>query len=431
MKRILGAVLLGALPAAPAAALQENPSSYPRTAAEIKAILGALAGKRGSIPDEFIARLQQYRFLCGVPFEDLGWNPEQAELAYYASFLCARLDRLTHEPPRPPGVTDREYERGRKGAAECNLFAGRTSPRECVDGWMDDSDARNIARVGHRRWILNPTMGSSGFGAFGRYAAMYAHDASRASVPDWDFVAYPARGFMPLEFFSGFSGPRRAWSVSPHPAKFRLPDRVEVTVVPVDGRLAPRGAPLRVDSVNVDRGGFGSGPAIIFRPLDLTLAHDALFRVEILGTDPPLRYLVHFIAAARVPDGPETAAALGRFFQARHARILSIADPVDRAQALADLLESEGSRGMDPRTRAAVQKSLSELLRDPAVRREHDASARYRQVARLEQEAGTDRRELARAAAAYRDLARACDGTRAGRRAAQDFERLKAQLQQP
>ena len=147
MKRILGAVLLGALAAPAGAALQENPPSYPRTAGEIKAILGALTGKRGSIPDEFIARLQQYRFLCGVPFEDLAWNPEQAELAYFASFLCAKLDRLSHEPPRPPGVTDREYERGRKGAAECNLFAGRTSPRECVDGWMDDSDARNIARV--------------------------------------------------------------------------------------------------------------------------------------------------------------------------------------------------------------------------------------------------------------------------------------------
>jgi hypothetical protein len=236
---------------------------------------------------------------------------------------------------------------------------------------------------------------------------------------------------MTLEFFSGFSGPRRAWSVSPNPAKFRIPDRVEVTVVPVDARLAPRGAPLRIDSLNVDRGGFGSGPAIIFRPLDLAPAHDAIFRVEILGPDPPLRYLVHFIDLARVPDGPETAAALGRFFQARHARILSMSDPVDRAQALADLLESEGARGMDPRTRGAVQKSLSDLLRDPAVRREHEASARHRQIARLEKHAGTDRRDLAQAAAAYRELARAYEGTRAGRRAAQDFERLKAQLQQP
>lgn len=410
---------------------QEGAPPDPRSAAEIKALVGALSGKRGSAPDEFIGRLKQYRFLCGVPFEDVVWNPEQAELAFYASLLCSRLDRLTHEPPRPPGVTDREYELGRKGAAESNLCAGLTAPVACVDGWMDDSDALNIARVGHRRWILNPSMGSSGFGAVGRYAAMYAHDGSNQAVPDWDFVAYPARGHMPLELFSGYSGSRRAWSVSPNPAKFRIPNKVDPVVTPLDARLSPRGAPLRLDSVNVDRGGFGSGPAIIFRPLDLALAHDAIYEVRIGGVEPPLRYVVHFIDLSRVPEGPETAAHLSKFFQARHQKILRMPSAVERAHALTDLLENESIQGVDPKTRSALQKSLAALLKDPAVRREHDAAAQYRRIARLEQQAGRNRRELAQAAAAYRELARAYEGTRAGRQAAQDFERLKADLEQP
>lgn len=428
MKHATWAALLLALPAP---APQENPAPYPRSAAEIKAVVGALEGRRGSVPDEFLGRLKQYRYLCGVPFEDLTWNPEQAELAYHASLLCSKLDRLTHEPPRPPGVTDREYELGRRGAAASNLFAGRTAPVECVDGWMDDSDARNIARLGHRRWILNPSMGSSGFGTVGRYAAMYAHDDSAKAVPDWDFVAYPARGYVPLELFSGYSGNRRAWSVSPNPSKFRLPDKVEPVVTPLDARLSPRGAPLRLDSVNVDRGGFGGGPAIIFRPLDLALAHDAIYEVRIGGLEPALRYVVHFIDLARVPDGPETAAHVSKFFQARHEKILRMPSAIDRALALADLLESESVRGADPKTRAALQKSLAALLKDPTVRREHEAAAQYRRVARLEQEAGSRRRELTQAAAAYRELARAYEGTRAGRQAARDFERLKTQLESP
>ncbi len=33
-----------------------------------------------------------------------------------------------------------------------------------VNGWMDDGDPGNISRLGHRRWILNPSMGATGFG---------------------------------------------------------------------------------------------------------------------------------------------------------------------------------------------------------------------------------------------------------------------------
>lgn len=40
-----------------------------------------------------------------------------------------------------------------------------------VDGFMEDSDAGNIAMVGHRRWQLNPKMGKVGFGTAGRFVA--------------------------------------------------------------------------------------------------------------------------------------------------------------------------------------------------------------------------------------------------------------------
>ncbi len=402
---------------------QEENKPYPRSQAEVKAIVQVLAAKRGgSIPNEYIARLRQYRFLCGVPFEDLAWDAEQAELAHHASLVCSKLNQLTHTPARPAGVTDREYELGKQGAGECNLAMGVTAPAECVDGWMDDSDPKNIDRVGHRRWCLNPAMGRSGFGAVGNYAAMYAFDRSNRELPDWDFVAYPARGYMPVTFF----GPRHAWSVSPNPAKFQIPDKAPVTITPLNARLAPMGPALRLDYQKVETGGFGSGPAVIFRPASLNLAHDAIYRVEI-GLKPALNYVVHFVSLQKIPDSPEGAGHAARFFQSRHEKIRAMGDPVDQSEALVELLENP----VDPKTRAAIQKTLAELLKDPAVKREHAAALRYRQLAQMEQKAGKSKAQLAQLAAAYRDLANAYKETRAGRRAAEAFERLKAQLQQP
>lgn len=81
-----------------------------------------------------------------------------------------------------------------------------------VKSWMNDGDAYNIDRVGHRRWILNPPMEKTGFGwvygSHGTYAAMYAFD-NWYEPTDYYGVAWPAQN-MPVEFF-GSSYP---WSIS-------------------------------------------------------------------------------------------------------------------------------------------------------------------------------------------------------------------------
>jgi hypothetical protein len=160
-------------------------------------------------------------------------------------------------------------------------LAGLTQPVECVDGWMNDSDPSNIAVVGHRRWCLNPRMLKSAFGADGNYAAMHAHDGSRKQVPDWDIVAYPARGWMPAELF----GPRHAWSVSLNPDQYAPPAKAEVKaeIRPAGEKGTPDGAPLRLDYFNVDNGGFGTGAAVIFRPEGTSFKTNQRYAVEITG----------------------------------------------------------------------------------------------------------------------------------------------------
>jgi hypothetical protein len=404
---------------------------YPRSMGEIRAMTQVLAAKKGApVPAEYMARLLQYRYLCGVPYENVVWDARCQDLAEHAALVCAKLNQMTHAPSKPPGMTDAEYELCKKGAGESNLFTGLTQAGPCVDGWMDDSDPKNIDRVGHRRWCLNPHMGKSAFGANGNYAAMYAWDGSNKDVPDWDFVSYPARGFMPIQYF----GPKHAWSVSLNPEKFQAPveAQIKVTIRPADAKLAPAGPELKLDYYHVDTGGFGTGAAIIFRPAAFALAEGA-FLVDLSGVKPKageeagLHFVVHFFNLQKVADGPDSAAIYSKYMQQRYESIQALAEKVDQVEQLSELMESDFLR--DPAVRSSIQKSLAELLKEPALKREHDASLKYRQVATLEQKAGKSKNQLTQVALSYRELASAYKETRAGQKAAGDFERLKGQLQ--
>jgi hypothetical protein len=274
-------------------------------------------------------------------------------------------------------------------------------------------------------------MGKTGFGATGNFAAMYAWDSSNRDIPDWDFVSYPSRGYMPIQFF----GAKQAWSVSPNPAKFEAPveAKIKVTIQPADAKLAPVGPALKLDYYHVDLGGFGSGPAIIFRPAAFAL-QEGVFLVDITGLKPkdpaeagPLHYVVHFFSLQKVADGPESAGVYSKYMQARYASIQDLPEKLDQVEQLSELMESEFLR--DPALKGSIQKSLVELLKEPALKREHDASLKYKQLAQLEQKAGKSKNQLTQIAMSYRELASAYKETRAGAKAAQDFERLKAQVQ--
>ena len=428
-----GVVLLAGLALVGAGGADNDPKLYPKSLGEIKAMTQVLAAKKGSgstVANEFMSRLRQYRYLCGVPFETLSWDARCVDLAEHGALVCARLNKMTHTPEKPAGMSDAEYELCKTGAGQSNLFTGLTQAGPCVDGWMDDSDDKNIDRVGHRRWCINPTMGKTGFGANGNYAAMYSWDSSNKEIPDWDYVSYPARGYMPLSHF----GAKYAWSVSPNMAKYQAPveAQIKVTIQPADAKLAPAGPALKLDYFHVDSGNFGSGPAIIFRPAAFSMAEGA-FLVDITGLKPksaeapPLHYVVHFVNLQRVADGPESAAIYSKYLQQRFASIQSLPEKLDQIEQLAELLESEFLR--DPALRSSIQKSLAELLKDPALKREHDASLRYKAIAAAEQKAGKSKNQLAQVALSYRELAVAFKETRAGVKAGQDFERLKTQVQ--
>ena len=424
-------------------AAEPDPANYPRSQGEIKAMIQMLAPKKGagaSVENEYMQRLKQYRFIAGVPYEDLTWDETDATLAKHAAIVDAKLNKLTHNPEHPPGMSDADYELGKEGAGQSNLFEGLTVPTRCVDEWMDDSDKSNIDRVGHRRWCINPSMLKTGFGASGNFAAMFAFDTSNKNVPDWDFVAYPARGYMPIQFF----GNKYAWSVSPNMSKFEAPVQadIKVAIQAVDSKLKPvtGSAPLKLDYYHVDTGGFGSGPAIIFRPDSFKLDHDSIFQVDITGlklkngSAAPLSYVVHFVNLQKIPDGPESTAVYTRYFKPRFAAAQALADRVDQWQSLNELYDDENLKLTEPAFVASVTKALVVLNKDPSLRREQEALTRYKSIndadkrtpKKKDKKDDTARVQIA---LAYRGLAENYKETRAGKKAVEDYERLKNDVQ--
>ncbi len=285
----------------------------PRRLAEIQLDLAAIttvptAAKSGDAAEAdreaALRRLMGYRAAVGLAFEDLTLDPELNDLAAAGAELCQALGRMDHTPVNTVKWADDRFQKAYKGTSKSNFY--RSTPAvpltRTVDGYMDDSDPKNIDRLAHRRWCLNPAMLKVGFGRSpsGEFTAMWAHDAGRDPVPDYDFVAYPPAGFAPIGYF----GPRHAWSFSPNPAKFRIPDPKAVSIKvcrKTDRSPDKPGAEVKLDYSTTETGRFGSGPCVIFRPQAVDLADGSRYVVEITGlTDAggqpaKVSYLVIFV----------------------------------------------------------------------------------------------------------------------------------------
>jgi hypothetical protein len=62
-----------------------------------------------------------------------------------------------------------------------------------------------------------------------QFLSMHIGDSSRAAIPDYDFVAWPSRGFFPREFLL-YGGAVYPWSVTLNPAKYRVVDQAALKV---------------------------------------------------------------------------------------------------------------------------------------------------------------------------------------------------------
>lgn len=244
--------------------------------------------------------------------------------AQYGAVLLAANGELTHRPDQPADMEASFYQSGLNAASSSNIYMGTNATLpQAVDAFMDDSDSGNLPMLGHRRWLLNPTMGKTGFGfstsnkEYGGYtynfATLWAFDRS-GSAGDYDFISWPASGAFPTTLFTKY----QAWSVSLNPEKYAVPNssdlRVTLTCIS-DGAVwtldstqiytaTSSGAYLGVDTAN-----YGIANCIIFRPGEDVAPYNGTYTVTIDGLktadgrEAPFSYTVDFFT----PGGEESA----------------------------------------------------------------------------------------------------------------------------
>lgn len=216
--------------------------------------------------EDALAYLNFLRELAGLA--PVALSEPLTDIAQYGATLTAANGFVSHEPPAPADMDAAFYEKALYAAGTCNIASlnwySEDVLREGVAYFVRDDGEENLATLGHRRWLLNPEMGYTGFGLASdvrgvSYVTMYAHDL-QGEPGAWEYVAWPAAGAFPAELMSA----ELAWSIVLNPdlydvdgAWVRLTnlETGEVYAFPGEGGY-----------FTVDEGGYGAGPCLIFRP---------------------------------------------------------------------------------------------------------------------------------------------------------------------
>lgn len=231
----------------------------------------------GALTEEYLQNgltfLNYVRYLAGLPSVQM--TEGKNETAQYGAVLLAANDVLTHYPAQPADMDDAFYERGSDATSSSNLSMGYSSLQGAITGQMSDSSsANNLSCVGHRRWLLNPTLLHVGFGAAesasGRvYTDIPVFNRSGAGV-EYQFIAWPASGYMPNHLMAS----QVPWSVTLNPSIYEIPLIDELTVTlkrRVDGASwtfdsTTSDSPSENAYICIETSGYGVNNAIIFRP---------------------------------------------------------------------------------------------------------------------------------------------------------------------
>ena len=190
----------------------------------------AAGALKSASQDYATAYLNFARYLAGVPA--VSWNANGAKLAQAASVVNKLNGSLSHGPSRPANISDALFEDGYVGSAKTNISFGRSTLHATIgQGWLNDSDASNIASLGHRANFLSPTLPFAGFGRADNFYAGMALGGENVNPNDgrgkpygltnnfmWDLndyrgtVMYPAPGYFPIQALPN-AAHGAAWSI--------------------------------------------------------------------------------------------------------------------------------------------------------------------------------------------------------------------------
>ena len=238
------------------------------------------------------------RYVAGLP-DDVELKADMSEASQAGAMLNAANGVLTHNPSRPSGIDNALYNLGQKGCGSSNISFNHNSITRSVMSFMEDTDESNISSLGHRRWLLNPSMKYIGVGNVGAYSSVYVFDSSRSGSFTGDYVCWPAKN-MPYELYGTMD--QYAFSVSLGNA-YDTPSRSKVKVTVTSQKLAKT---WNLDSssnsygnyLNVNNDNYGTQKCIIFNVGEMFPENDTvsvtISGITKSGSSTTLSYQVKF-----------------------------------------------------------------------------------------------------------------------------------------
>ncbi len=225
----------------------------------------------GALRQEFqqdgLNSINYARYLAGLP-DDITLDASYTDSAQHGAVLLA-AGQFAHTQPKPDDMDEAFYQIAVRATSSSNIGWGYDSLWRFNRGGLDDDDAANIDRAGHRRWLLNPQMARTGMGYASSRSDTYVFDMSRTSKVAYDVILWPSAGPFPVEMF-GTSVP---WSVTLNPDLYswtpgsaghtvtlrRLRDGKTWTFTSADTDKSG-------EYFNFDTAGYGVSNCFIFRP---------------------------------------------------------------------------------------------------------------------------------------------------------------------
>ena len=168
--------------------------------------------------------------------------------AAQGALIMARNGVFGHVQNIPDGITEETAKPGRYACITSNLSwsTGSSFVETAIQGQMNDQRPEsNVECLGHRRWLINPSTSTLGFGSARVGSAAYTairvfnyeynslYDASFGNIQsnnstNYTFCSWPASGYMLNEVFDS----RTPWSIILNTSKYNRPTNsvnIEIT----------------------------------------------------------------------------------------------------------------------------------------------------------------------------------------------------------
>ncbi len=244
------------------------------------AVVGCGAGDISStVRANVVKRINYFRNMVGLPNVTL--NGSQSQKCQEAALYMAANQTITHYPSTSGSC----YTAGAADAAgHGNVaisYGGGSSEltgnhsTSAVTGYVEDPGTNNT-KVGHRHWILAPTLVAIGTGSvfsaaqnnFSANVIMWGDNLTGSSLASGKYVAYPPNGYIP----STLVFPR--WSFSIPGANF---DNANVSMKKVGGSSITANVTERIT--------FSGKPdsRIVWEPSGINVSSDVDYEVTVSG----------------------------------------------------------------------------------------------------------------------------------------------------